>query len=237
MSTTPPPPDPPGGFPPPEQQGGGFPPPDQQGGGFPPPEQQGGGFPPAEQQGGGFPPPGPQGGYPPPAPQGPWASDNLPPNPAMAAANLVGQPNSIRTAVRLMWVGAAIAVISALTPLAMAGTIRDRVRDNNPDFTKSQVDSAVAAFTAFSIIIGAIAVALWLWMAYTNGQGRSWARVVATVFGALGIIFGLVGLVIQDATALARVLNVVQLVLAITILVFLWQSSSSAYYEAKSRNW
>jgi len=206
MSTTPPPPGPPGGYPPPEPPGG-------------------------------YPPPGPQGGYPPPAPQGPWASDSLPPNPAMAAANMVEQPNSIRTAVRLMWVGAAIAVISALTPLAMAGTIRDRVRENNPDFSKSQIDSAVAAFTAFSIIIGAIAVALWLWMAYTNGQGRSWARVVATVFGVLGIIFGLVGLVLPDATALARVLNVVQLVLAIAILVFLWQSTSSAYYEAKSRNW
>lgn len=202
----------------------------------PPPPGSQGGFPPPEPPGG-FPPPGPQGGYPPPAPQGPWASDNLPPNPAMAAANLVEQPSSIRTAVRLMWVGAAISAIGALTPLAMTGTIRDRLRDDHPDWTKSQIDSGVAVGIAFAIVLGAIGVALWLWMAYTNGEGRSWARVVATVFGALGIVFGLLGLVRQDATAVSRVLNVIQVALAIVILAFLWQKPSSAYYEAKSRNW
>ncbi len=182
------------------------------------------------------PPPGSEGGFPPPPPSGPWASDSLPQY-RTATANVVAQPPSIRTAVRLMWVGAATAVVTALSPLVQSDTIRDRLRDKSPELTNSEVDSMMAVNVAFAIVIGALAVALWLWMAYANGQGRRWARVVATVLGSLGILFGLIGLALRSATAISRVLNVVQVALAITILVLLWQSASSAYYEARSRTY
>ena len=82
---------------------------------------------------------------------------------------------------------------------------------------------------------GVIAAGLWLWMAWKNGQGRSWARIVATVFGALNLLFTAVGFLSPGMTTVSLVFGVVNVVLAAVILVLLWQKSSTAYYNAVSQ--
>jgi hypothetical protein len=218
MSTTPPPPPgPPEGYPPPPPGG-------QQG--YPPPPSGG-------QQG--YPPPaGAREGYPPPAPQGPWASDQLPAHPG-AWATEVERPASIVTAVRLMWLGAVITALGALSVFIQTDTLRDNIRDNDSTLTASELDGAVAAIIGFTLVIGAIVVGLWLWMAAQNGQGKSWARTVATVLGVLNVLFLLLGLGMRSQTGIGLVFNVLNLVLAVVILVLLYRPDSSAYYQARSR--
>ncbi|HKE74342.1 MAG TPA: hypothetical protein VKB57_12045 [Acidimicrobiales bacterium] len=180
-------------------------------------------------------PPGEPEGFPtpPPAPQGPWASDSLPPHPT-AAANQVEQPPSIRLAVRLMWLGAVVTVLGSLSVFVQTDALRDRLKDNDATLTKSDLDAAVAAIIGFTIVIGLVIVALWLWMAYTNGQGKSWARVVATVLGVLNVLFLVGGLAMGNQTGLGLVFNFVNLVLAIVILVLLYRPDSSSYYQANA---
>jgi len=43
------------------------------------------------------------------------------------------------------------------------------------------------------ILFGLVAIALWLWMARANGQGRNWARILSTV------LFGLATLQLSGA--------------------------------------
>jgi hypothetical protein len=185
------------------------------------------------------PPPGPPSGpsedvpSSPAAPQGPWASDSLPPHPT-ATAIPVEQPPSIRLAVRLMWLGAVVTLLGSLSVLVQTDALRDRLKDNDSTLTKSELDSAVTAIIGFTIVIGLIVVALWLWMAYANGQGRAWARVVATVLGVLNVLFLLGGLAMGNQTALGLVFNGVNLVLAVVILVLLYRPDSSRYYDANS---
>ena len=45
-----------------------------------------------------------------------------------------------------------------------------------------------------AIVPGVVMIALWLWMAQHNGQGRNWARIVPTV------LFALATLALTDAT-------------------------------------
>lgn len=181
------------------------------------------------------PPPGQPEGFPtpPPVPQGPWASDNLPPHPT-ATANQVDQPPAIRLAVRLMWLGALVTVLGSLSVFFQTDTLRDRLRDNDSTLTKSDLDAAVTAIIGFTVVVGVIVVALWLWMAYANGQGKSWARVVATVLGVLNVLFVLGGLAMGNQTGLGLGFNLVNLVLAVVILVLLYRPDSSAYYQANS---
>jgi tryptophan-rich sensory protein len=163
---------------------------------------------------------------------------SAPPSGAGAPTAAVPQPPSIRNAVRLMWVGAAISLISLIVTLATLGSlkqqIRDSVRNSGQNVTQSQVDAAFAGAVVFSVVIALIAIGLWLWMAWKNGQGRQWARIVATVLGVLNVIFTLLSFVGNRATGGARILSVIDLVIAIAILVLLWRKESTDFYQARS---
>src|SRR5699024_7315601 len=108
------------------------------------------------------------------------------------------QPPSIRNAVRLMWVGAALAALGLLISLVTAGSVRDEARqsilDQQPDADQATVDSMVNASFAFGIVISILIILCWLWMAWKNGQGRNWARILSTVLACLAVVFTLIGL-------------------------------------------
>jgi hypothetical protein len=69
-------------------------------------------------------------------------------------------------------------------------------------------------------------------MASANGKGRSWARIVATVLGALSVLSLLSSVAQGQLTTLNLIVSLVSLALAIAILVLLWRKESSAYYDA-----
>jgi len=191
---------------------------------------------PAEDQPGGSEYPGyPSASSPYPSAPSPYPS--APPTGSTPAA-AVPQPPSVRNAVRLMWVGAAISLISLVVTLSTLGSlkqqIRDSVRTSGQNVTQSQVDAAFAGAIVFSVVIALIAIGLWLWMAWKNGQGRQWARIVATVLGVLNVIFTLLSFVGNRATGGARILSVIDLVIAVAILVLLWRKESTDFYRARS---
>ena len=74
-----------------------------------------------------------------------------------------------------------------------------------------------------------------MWMAIKNGQGRSWARVVACVLGGLNILFTLLSFA-GGTTALYRlVFSLVGVALAGVILYLLYRPESTRYYDFASR--
>ncbi|HEX6417041.1 MAG TPA: hypothetical protein VFZ77_01045 [Acidimicrobiales bacterium] len=188
------------------------------------------------------PPPGPFDGDPPPPPPpppggaGPWQSDQLPPHPTAGAIQAdLEQPSTIRNAVRLMWVGAGLSLVGVLATFTQTDEIRDQVEESEPSLTSSEVDAAVSVGIAFAVVLGLVVVGLWLWMAYANGKGKKWARVVATVLGALNVISVLISLSGATATGVTVLFSLVSLALAVVILVLLYQPASTRFYEARSR--
>lgn len=149
------------------------------------------------------------------------------------------QPSSISNAVKLMWVGAALSLLSVIVSLFTLGslreTIEESVREADPNAPQSTIDAAYAVGVGFAVVVGLISVGLWLWMAWKNGQGRSWARIVATVLGALNVVFTLIGFTQPGMTAVTMILGVVSMILAVVILVLLWKKESSDYYTAVSQ--
>jgi hypothetical protein len=140
-------------------------------------------------------------------------------------------PPSILTAVKLMYAGAALSAISFLTSLLTQESVRDQIAEANPDYTEEQLDTTVAYGVAFAVVIGLIAILLWVWMAETNRRGKSWARVVATVLGALNIVFTVIGLSLGQSSGLVVVFSLVSAALAAVILYLLYRKESNAYYE------
>jgi hypothetical protein len=73
-------------------------------------------------------------------------------------------------------------------------------------------------------------------MAWKNGQGRSWARIVATVLGAINVLFTLFGFTQPGMTVVTATIGVVNLILAVVIVILLWRPESSSYYAAVSQS-
>jgi hypothetical protein len=152
-------------------------------------------------------------------------------------AAAVSQPPSIAMAVKLMYVGAVLSLLSALTALLMKDTVRSAVEKASAKATKpmtsSEVDAAVSLFVTVAIITGIIAALLWIWMAMANGKGRKWARIVATVFFALSVL-NTAGSLVQHPPALSLILGIVTVLLGAYVIYLLYRPESTQYYEAQS---
>ncbi len=165
------------------------------------------------------------------APQEQWGQRAQPGQP-------VEQPSSVRTAVLLMRVGAVISLLSLVATLLTLGSLKSQIRDHaggrRPAGHRRRRRRGVRHRDRRQRRRRADRVGLWLWMAWKNGQGRGWARIVATVLGGLNVVMTLFSVASGNATALAMVLGLVNLVLAVAILVLLWKKESSAFYAARS---
>ena len=141
-------------------------------------------------------------------------------------------PASVRNAVRLMYAGAALSAIVVIVSLLTIGSLKANILSHYPNYTAAQVHTAEVAGVVTSIIGGLIAIGLWLWMAWANGRGRGWARIVAAVFFAINTL--------DLIASFARVHAVGTLIVGILVwlvglgaIVFLFSKESSAYFAAQ----
>jgi hypothetical protein len=73
-------------------------------------------------------------------------------------------------------------------------------------------------------------VALWLWMARKNGQGKNWARTLSTVLFALATV-DLFGVLSQPKTVLGLVFPVLTWLIGLGAIVFLWRRESTEFFK------
>lgn len=171
-------------------------------------------------------------GYPSQPPGYPEQLSGYPEQPPYGAPVPSEPPSSIRTAVTLMYIGAALSLLWTVLVLPQRAMLREQLEGQELDVDPADLDTVVNSFVTFLVIIGLLSVALWLWMAFANRRGRPWARVVATILGVLGILVGLLGIFQPIGPGL--LLNLGLLVLAGAILFLLYRPDSSAYYRAAS---
>jgi hypothetical protein len=75
------------------------------------------------------------------------------------------------------------------------------------------------------IVVGLVVIALWLWMAQANGQGRNWARILSTV------LFGLATLqLFSDLQQAVRPAGTVEPVLGLLLAVLGWLPGLAAVW-------
>lgn len=148
------------------------------------------------------------------------------------------QPPALRNAVRLMWVGDALALISVIVTLAFSSKIKSSVTkaaikanvtrrsEGKAVLTTSQIHSLASATIIVIAVAGIIAVLLWAWMAWANNKGSSWARIVATVLFALNTI----SLIVEAGRAsIAIIFVALGWLVGLAAVVLLWRKQTTAY--------
>ena len=100
-------------------------------------------------------------------------------------------PAAVRTAVKLMYAGAAVSAVGLIIGLALI--VVDIKAAARGRFLGHSLAAQKPLVITVWIVFGLVAIALWLWMARANGQGRNWARILSTV------LFGLATLQLSGA--------------------------------------
>jgi hypothetical protein len=132
-----------------------------------------------------------------------------------------------------MYAGAVLSLIWTLLVLPQRDVLRDALDGQSLDLTASELDSLINAMIGVMVVVGLVTTGLWILMARTNRDGKSWARVLATILGAIAILIGLLGMLQVDLIGL--VMNLALVVLSAWILVLLYRRESTEFYNARSR--
>jgi serine/threonine protein kinase len=138
-------------------------------------------------------------------------------------------PASMVTAVRLMYAGAAFAVVWAIGVITVSASIVK----HHPLVTTSGNHRLAGAVT-LAVLLSVADIALWLGIARACRRGKRGARITGTVLFALHTL-GVLGVVASAQAGLgpAKVLTLIGWLIGCGAVVFLWQRSSSAFFNAR----
>ena len=142
-------------------------------------------------------------------------------------------PNSVQTAVKLMYAGAALSLIELIVSLATIASLKSAILKKYPNYTSTQIHSAEVAIVAGVVIEAVIAIGLWLWMAWANGNGRSWARVVSAVFFGINTLDLLISLFAVHAVA-TLIIGVAIWLVGLAAIVLIFSKESRPFYNRQS---
>jgi hypothetical protein len=93
---------------------------------------------------------------------------------------------SVGNALKLLYLGAVVELVAAITIAATIGDVGSAFFKLNPAFTASEWRAVVASQLAPVAVAAGIAVGFWLWMAWSIGRGHRWAPRIA-----FALFFGL----------------------------------------------
>lgn len=139
-------------------------------------------------------------------------------------------PNSVQTAVRLMYAGAALSLIELIVGLTTVGSIRAAIRKADPHYTASQVHSLEVASIGIGVLVGVISIGLWLWMARASANGHNYARITGTVFFGLNTLFLLLSLARPHAS-LGLIFNLLVWLVGGGAVIMLWRRESGDWFS------
>ncbi len=155
-------------------------------------------------------------------------------------------PASVRNAIRLMYLGAAVSLTSVIVDLATKNTTRSAMwsalqtgirKSGGVLPTQSEFDSGFAATLALVCVLGLIGVGLWIFVARGSRDGKDWARTTASVLFGLNTLALLIGppdLGIRGPEAtVSRIFVGIVWLIGLAAVAFLWRRDSSAFFKAR----
>jgi hypothetical protein len=143
-------------------------------------------------------------------------------------------PNSVQTAVKLMYAGAALSFIELVVGVATIGSVRRAIQTAYPHYTSTQIHRLEVADIIIAVIVGVIAIGLWLWMARASASGHNYARITGSVFFGLNTLFLLVGLA-RPHIGLGLAFSLLVWLAGLGAVIMLWRRESGAYFSQPSR--
>jgi hypothetical protein len=156
----------------------------------------------------------------------PYPAQAPPPQPAVPAT----RPAPVRLAVRLMYAGAVLSVAAAVAALLGRHALLVSLRLRDPNLTAHQVRIAHDVVTGGAVAGGIIGAGLWIWMAWANGRGRNWARVLSAVLFGIYTL-DLLSLLRGHLGPLPLVITALTWLTGLTVIILIFRRESGPFYR------
>jgi hypothetical protein len=138
------------------------------------------------------------------------------------------RPRAVRAAVTLMLAGAAAELAVLVSTIVTAGAVRGAVAARDAAAVQVTVAHQVADIAAAPLVIG-----MWLLLAWANGRGQDWARLVSIYCFAL-ITVSVIAALAQDGATLApanMLAAAVEWFLGLVSLVLIFTPAAGRYFR------
>jgi len=140
-------------------------------------------------------------------------------------------PRPMDLAVKLMYVGGALAFLYNLLRVVQRDAIAEAVRQRLGDAEgAAEAVEKIQHSGVALIVVGLITAGVWVLMARMCAQGHAWARIVSTLFGVLGMISACMSLftgLYLPLTLLSAAMGIV----AALVIALLWRPESSRFFR------
>ncbi len=142
-------------------------------------------------------------------------------------------PASVMNAVKLMYAGAAISTVSLIISLADIHGTKVAIEKARPNLTTTQINQLNTFIISLAIVSGVLGIALWLWMAWANNQGKNWARILSTVLFGLATL-DMIGVFSQPKTVYGLIFPILTWLVGLGAVFLLWRPESTAFFKPQS---
>jgi hypothetical protein len=139
-------------------------------------------------------------------------------------------PAPVLNAVKLMYAGAAVSLVSLIISLTDVSGTKAAIRKARPNLTLTQVNQLNGFIIGLAIVSGLVGVGLWLWMSWANKGGKNWARILSSVLFGLATL-DLFGVFSQPKTALGLIFPVLTWLIGLGAIFLLWRPDSSRFFK------
>jgi hypothetical protein len=159
---------------------------------------------------------------------------SAPPPPPSQPGTALPRPRSVQTAVRLMYAGAALDAIGVILGLATIGSLKSAiVKHSSKQLTANQIHGLEIFSIVGTVVIGLIAIGLWLWMAWANGRGRNWARIVSAVLFGIDTLSLLLSFTRANVIG-ALILGVLVWLAGLGAVILIFNKESTPFFRQRS---
>lgn len=145
-------------------------------------------------------------------------------------------PGPVRKSVRFMLGGALVTAVSSLFSIFAVIAVPTLLNNG-----KQPTSSQITGYIVQTVVLTFVFCGLWVLMARKNREGRSWARIVASVLFAFSTISLYTAVDSLRSGDTFTVYNVVSLVLAIVewlcglgAVALIWRAESGGYFKSRS---
>ena len=158
-------------------------------------------------------------------------------------------PSPVRAAVKLMYVGAAMSIVTAFVdPLTRSGLKAAIEKGTNsaarihglPRLTTSQLSSSVIDNLVMAVIVSLVSVLLWVFIARASTAGQWSARVTASGLFGLNTLILLIGpadlSVRGPASRPTEACLFIVWLIGLGVILLLWQRASSGFFNASHKS-
>jgi hypothetical protein len=145
-----------------------------------------------------------------------------------------GRPVDVTKAFALWLASVAVSLVGQLIAYpAASGVVRDAVRQgaesSGTPIGPAELETITRVGLALGVAFIVLLAAVWVLIGFKMRAGRNWARILITVVTVLGVISMLT--TANGFRSLAAIVSLVQNLLAIAVVVYMYRSESSAYFR------